>query len=175
MTSKLTVISIIFFSIILVAAASPLHSLYSPCQEKQSGNYLDISGSKIYYEQCGSGASIVLLHDGLVHAISWDGIWGSLCAKYHVIRYDRRGYGRSDPPKTPFSPTDDLYKLLTHCKLSAIVHDFSEKSCTIAESLPIIRNNFPRMETFGFPLSDTIDCWFITRKQAEVKSDFRVE
>ena len=114
MTSKLTVISIIFFSIILVAAASPLHSLYSPCPEKQSGNYLDISGSKIYYEQCGSGASIVLLHDGLVHAISWDGIWGSLCAKYHVIRYDRRGYGRSDPPKTPFSPTDDLYKLLTH-------------------------------------------------------------
>src|SRR5215471_16211629 len=102
MTSKLTVISIIFF-----AAASPLHSLYSPSPEKRSGNYLDISGSKIYYEQCGSGASIVLLHDGLVHAISWDGIWSPLCGKYHVIRYDRRGYGRSDRPKTPFSPTDD--------------------------------------------------------------------
>jgi len=86
-----------------------------------AGDYLDLDGSKIYYEQCGSGPTIVLLHDGLVHGVTWDGVWDSLCGKYHVIRYDRRGYGRSDSPKAPFSPTEDLYKLLTRLNVSHAV------------------------------------------------------
>jgi pimeloyl-ACP methyl ester carboxylesterase len=28
------------------------------------------------------------------------------------VRYDRRGYGRSDPSKVPFVPEDDLYKIM---------------------------------------------------------------
>jgi 3-oxoadipate enol-lactonase len=84
---------------------------------KQVNGYLDADGSKIYYEECGSGPSIVLLHDGLVHTVTWDGVWDSLCGKFQVVRYDRRGYGRSDSPKAPFSPADDLYKLLNHLNL----------------------------------------------------------
>jgi 3-oxoadipate enol-lactonase len=85
-----------------------------PCVGKQAGGYVDVSGSKIYYEQCGSGPVIVLLHDGLLPSVSWDEVWQPLATKYHVIRYDRRGYGRSDPAATPFSPTQDLVKLLEH-------------------------------------------------------------
>jgi 3-oxoadipate enol-lactonase len=84
-----------------------------PPIEKHSG-HLDVGGSKIYYEDCGSGASVVLLHDGLLHSITWDSVWEPLCRKYHAVRYDRRGYGRSDVPKKEFSPTDDLAALLTH-------------------------------------------------------------
>jgi len=39
-------------------------------------------------------------------------VWAPLCAKYHVVRYDRRGYGRSEPSKDPFVPEDDLYKVM---------------------------------------------------------------
>jgi 3-oxoadipate enol-lactonase len=82
------------------------------------GTYLDGGGIKLWYEQCGSGNSsesgVVLLHDGLLHSITWDGIWPALCAKYHVVRYDRRGYGRSSPTKTTFVPEDDLLKLMRH-------------------------------------------------------------
>src|SRR5436190_12280454 len=81
---------------------------------KQSSGQLDVSGSKICYEQKGSGPAIVLLHDGLLDAVSWDEVWQPLAAKYHVIRYDRRGYGRSDPATSSFSPTEDLAKLLRH-------------------------------------------------------------
>src|SRR5215471_15787586 len=88
---------------------------------RQSGAYLDLNGSKVYYEACGSGPTIVLLHDGLVHAVTWDSVWSSLCQKYHVVRYDRRGYGRSDPPKAQFSPADDLYQLLKHLNVSHAV------------------------------------------------------
>lgn len=78
--------------------------------------YIELGGSKIWYEECGSaslpGPAVVLLHDGLVHSITWDDVWGALCAKYHVVRYDRRGYGRSEPAKAPFVPEDDLREVM---------------------------------------------------------------
>jgi 3-oxoadipate enol-lactonase len=88
--------------------------------EKHSG-HLDVSGGKIYYEECGSGASIVLLHDGLMHSVTWDAVWEPLCRKYHVVRYDRRGYGRSDVPNAQFSPAEDLQKLLVQLRVQQAV------------------------------------------------------
>src|SRR5215470_1550341 len=80
---------------------------------KAPGDYLEVGKAKLYYEQCGtSGPSVVLLHDGLVHSITWDDVWKPLCAKYHVLRYDRRGYGRSDAATSPYVPEDDLLLLL---------------------------------------------------------------
>jgi 3-oxoadipate enol-lactonase len=79
-----------------------------------TGNHLDVGGVKLWYEDCGSQNThaVVLLHDGLLHSITWDGIWPSLCAKYHVVRYDRRGYGRSELANAPFVPEDDLLKIM---------------------------------------------------------------
>lgn len=81
-----------------------------------AGNYVDVGDVKIWYEECGdihtSGPGVVLLHDGLVHSITWDGVWAPLCDEYHVVRYDRRGYGRSEPSKAPFVPEDDLYRIM---------------------------------------------------------------
>jgi pimeloyl-ACP methyl ester carboxylesterase len=79
------------------------------------GEYVDVGGSNIWYEECGSstpGPDVVLLHDGLVHSITWDDVWAPLCLKYHVLRYDRRGYGRSQPAKTWFVPEDDLLAIM---------------------------------------------------------------
>jgi pimeloyl-ACP methyl ester carboxylesterase len=69
-------------------------------------------GTRLYYEECGSGPAIVLVHDGTVHSVGWDGIWPDLCARFHVLRYDREGMGRSDAPTKPFSPTAHLAELL---------------------------------------------------------------
>lgn len=79
-----------------------------------AASFLDIGGVKLWYQECGASnpTSVVLLHDGLLHSITWDGVWEPLCAKYHVVRYDRRGYGRSEPSKGPFVPEDDLVKVM---------------------------------------------------------------
>ena len=100
-----------------VLAAGPS----SADSDKQASGYLDVGGSKIYYETRGSGAPIVLLHDGLLHAVTWDEVWQPLATRHEVIRYDRRGYGRSELPTKPYSSTEDLWKLLTHLKVQHVV------------------------------------------------------
>ena len=116
---------------------------------KPAGHYLDLEGGRIYYEECGAGQSIVLLHDGLVHSVGWDGEWKPLCAKFHVIRYDRRGYGRSTPPTAAFDPRADLAALLKHLDTarativgcssgSALAIDFAIAHPEIVERLVLI-------------------------------------
>jgi 3-oxoadipate enol-lactonase len=106
------------FCLMLAAA---VRGQAAPVEKTVSGR-LEVPGSKIYYEECGSGpAAVVLLHDGLLHSVTWDGMWKPLCAKYHAVRYDRRGYGRSEAPKSQFVPTEDLYALLTHLKIERAV------------------------------------------------------
>ena len=93
----------------------------TPAPDKQTSGYLDVGGSKIYYETRGSGPAIILLHDGLLHAVTWDEVWQPLATKHEVIRYDRRGYGRSELPTKSYSATEDLLKLLTQLKLQHAV------------------------------------------------------
>ncbi len=94
----------------------------APSAAKTVTDRLEISGSKIYYEECGSGPfAVVLLHDGLLHSVTWDAVWKPLCTKYHAVRYDRRGYGRSEAPKSQFAPTDDLFELLSHLRIEHAV------------------------------------------------------
>lgn len=93
------------------AAAPPASASAAP---NPPGRFAEIAGAKLYYEECGSGKAIdvVLLHDGLLHSITWDDVWAPLCAAYHVMRYDRRGYGRSDAATAPFAPEEDLAALM---------------------------------------------------------------
>jgi 3-oxoadipate enol-lactonase len=63
----------------------------------------------VHGEVTGAGPPVVLTHDGLLHAESWDAQVGALAAAgYRVAHWDRRGYGRSPRPTAPFSSVDDL-------------------------------------------------------------------
>jgi len=76
--------------------------------------YLDVNGGKLYYEMAGSGEkSIILIHDGLVHGEIWNQQYSVFSEKYRVVRYDRRGYGRSSQPEEPYSNIEDLHSVLT--------------------------------------------------------------
>ena len=103
----------------------------APPSSVAASTYIDAGGAKVWFEECGSASlprpAVVLLHDGLVHSITWDDVWTPLCAKYHVVRYDRRGYGRSEPAKTPFVPEDDLREIMrrVHMERAIIVGNSS--------------------------------------------------
>jgi hypothetical protein len=59
-----------------------------------------------------------LLHDGVVNSAAWDVVWPAFCQRFHTIRYDRRGYGRSPATKKPYYQADDLAALLHDRKIS---------------------------------------------------------
>lgn len=86
------------------------------------GSFVPVDGSKIYFEECGTTPqTVVLIHDGVIHSAAWDGVWPEFCKHFHVIRYDRRGYGRSPVATSWYSETDDLATLLRHLKVSRAV------------------------------------------------------
>ncbi len=75
---------------------------------------------KIAYETCGTGdKAIVLLHDGILHAAAYDDVWPRLCRDFKVVRYDRRGYGRTPAATAPFASVDDLATVM---KAAGIEH-----------------------------------------------------
>ena len=86
------------------------------------GWFVEVEGGKIYYEECGSGPrNVVLIHDGIAHSAVWDDVWPAFCKKFHAIRYDRRGYGRSPASTTWYTETEDLAALLHHLKVFRVV------------------------------------------------------
>ena len=105
-------------NIFLLLAAASL-SFAQPTRDGRTAASVNVPGGRLYVEECGSGSGIVLLHDGLLHSVLWDDIWPALCSKYHVVRYDRRGYGRSEAAKAPFSPVDDLLRIMASAKMES--------------------------------------------------------
>ena len=83
------------------------------------GAFVEVDGSRLYYEECGTGQkAVVLLHDGVVNSAVWDDVWPTFCKQFHTIRYDRRGYGRSLATKKPYYEADDVAALLLDRKVS---------------------------------------------------------
>ena len=74
-----------------------------------------VEGGGIWAEDTGGdGPPLVLMHPGWGDAAIWDPVIGPLAARYRVIRYDARGYGRSPAPAAPFTQFGDLAAVLDH-------------------------------------------------------------
>lgn len=80
----------------------------------KTAGYLELDDGKLYYEMAGAGETLVLSHAGFVDSGMWDDQWRDFTQRYRVIRYDMRGFGRSDPVTGPRTRRDDLYRLLKH-------------------------------------------------------------
>jgi len=112
--------SIVATSLLILSLAA--HAESTP----GSGGYLNVGTVKLWYEECGSptadaSRNIVLLHDGLIHSVTWDDEWPALCSRYHAVRYDRRGYGRSDVSPAAYVPEDDLLAMMQHAKMDRAI------------------------------------------------------
>jgi len=88
-------------------------AVWSPMIPGAASDFLDVGGSRVFYEVTGTGPALVLVHDGLLPSDSWNAQWEFFSKGHRVIRYDRRGYGQSTPASAPYSNIDDLYALLT--------------------------------------------------------------
>jgi len=77
------------------------------------GGFADVDGASLYYEVVGFGEPLVLVHAGIADHRMWEGQLGAFAERHRVIRYDLRGFGRSETLEgAPFSHQDDLRGLL---------------------------------------------------------------
>jgi non-heme chloroperoxidase len=79
---------------------------------------------ELYYEDHGSGSPVVLIHGWPLSAASWEKQTAALLAAGHrVIRYDRRGFGRSSQPSVGYdydTLAADLDAVLTTLNLTEV-------------------------------------------------------
>ncbi|HEV2119903.1 MAG TPA: alpha/beta hydrolase [Candidatus Bathyarchaeia archaeon] len=76
--------------------------------------FVEVDGGKLYYETDGQGPALVLIHAGFLDCRMWDSRFQLYSKNYTTIRYDVRGYGKSDIAKSKYSDHQDLRALLTH-------------------------------------------------------------
>jgi 3-oxoadipate enol-lactonase len=73
---------------------------------------LAVHGGSVFCEVVGTGRPVVLSHDFFLHRETWDVQFTSLSDAYRIVRWDRRGYGRSDEPNASYSSVDDLARVI---------------------------------------------------------------
>jgi pimeloyl-ACP methyl ester carboxylesterase len=74
--------------------------------------FATIDNAKIYYEVAGKGLPLVMIHAGVADSRQWNNEFTNFAQSYQVIRYDMRGYGKSEPVDGEFSHMSDLVSLL---------------------------------------------------------------
>ncbi|BCY09576.1 alpha/beta fold hydrolase [Actinoplanes sp. L3-i22] len=74
---------------------------------------IDVGAGSVWAEDTGGDLPpVVLLHPGVGDSRIWDPVWARLAGQHRLIRYDVRGFGRSEPPTGRFSRLDDLRRVL---------------------------------------------------------------
>lgn len=79
--------------------------------------YAEVDAGRLYYETSGSGPAIVLIHAGFLDLRMWDPQIPVFSKTNRVIRYDVRGFGRSDIARNTYSDCKDLRALLYHLRV----------------------------------------------------------
>ncbi len=83
--------------------------------------FVPVKGGRLWAEWTGDGPGVVLAHAGIADARMWDPQWEALAARSRVVRYDLRGFGRSEVEHTTFSNGADLVAVMDAAGLDAAV------------------------------------------------------
>jgi pimeloyl-ACP methyl ester carboxylesterase len=139
--------------------------------------FLETNGARIYYEVEGSGEPVVLIHAGVATLRQWDEQVAALRERYRMIRYDTRGYGRTETDAVEFSNRADIAALLDHLgeesahvvgmsRAGSIALDFAIESPDRVRSLFVGAGGISGYES---PAGSPDDTWELPDKLMEAK------
>ncbi len=80
--------------------------------------YASVNGARLYYEIAGKGRPLVLVHGFALDRRLWDFQFEVFAQHYEVLRYDLRGFGKSEVSSDPYAHHADLKALLTHLDIA---------------------------------------------------------
>lgn len=134
--------------------------------DQQTG-YVEIDGKQLYYEMAGEGDTIVFGHAAFLDSGMWDDQWATFAQNYRVIRYDMRGFGKSDPLDAPTSRRAELQQLLAQlgvektylvgCSMGGeMMLDFAIEHPQMVKGLVMINSAPSGFEMQGEPPTDLL-------------------
>lgn len=111
--------------------------------------FVEVPGGSLYYEVAGSGHPLVLVHADVADRRMWDEQLAVFARHYRVVRYDKRGFGRSTSQDGTYSPRADLVALLAHLGIAktavlglsnggALVLDFTLEHPELVDALIVV-------------------------------------
>ena len=138
---------------------------------------MEVNGARLWYEEAGSGPALVLLHGHLIDSGQWDGQFAAFTRVFRTVRYDARGFGRSDLPAGPFSFSDDLRGLLDRLGIDraslvgcsgggATIIDFALADPGMVDALVLVGSSLS-----GFPFSGELPQALVERRGALERGD----
>ncbi len=74
--------------------------------------FVEVPGGRLWAQATGEGTGVVLVHAGIADARMWDPQWEALAGRHRVVRYDTRGFGRSETADVPFTDRADLIEVM---------------------------------------------------------------
>lgn len=77
-----------------------------------AAGFVEVESGKLYYEVEGEGPALVLIHAGVAHSGLWNDQFHRFADHYRTIRYDMRGFGKSESAPGTYSWRQDLRDLL---------------------------------------------------------------
>jgi 3-oxoadipate enol-lactonase len=74
--------------------------------------FVDVPGGRLFVADDGEGPPVVLIHCAIADLRAWDAMVPGLAARYRVVRYDYRGFGKTTTEDVEYSDRADLIAVL---------------------------------------------------------------
>lgn len=84
-------------------------------------HFAGVNGTRIAWDEAGSGPPVVLVHAGIADRRMWRGQMSALAANHRVIQFDQRSFGETPVGTGPFSRVNDLVGFLDHLGLDTAI------------------------------------------------------
>src|SRR6476619_1150278 len=104
-----------------------------------TSGFVDLEGGRIYFEVDGEGHPLLLIHGGLGSLRMWDRQVPVFSERYRVIRYDTRGFGRTQTDDVAFVNLEDAAAVLDHVGAGSAYVVGQPRGASIALELTIAR------------------------------------
>lgn len=138
-----------------------------------------VTGGELIADVEGEGPPVVLVHSGVTDGRQWEAVARLIGRRATVVRYDRRGYGRSVKTRRGrFSAALDLIELLDGLGLERVVAcGNSAGALAVLEAATVAPERFARLVLLAPPLpewdwADSTEAYGAAEEAALAAGDF---
>jgi pimeloyl-ACP methyl ester carboxylesterase len=102
--------------------------------------FIESSGTKLYYEETGSGGPVVFLHEFAADYRTWEAQVRRFSREYRCVTYNARGYPPSGVPETDAADLEDQLRVLDVPVLLAV----GDEDDPVIEANIFLKRTLPR-------------------------------